>query len=190
MEEIDFISILARYVDEGTDELRCLIVKFLTCFLAESSLLSAQELESIVVRNSFFLTRWQVVYLICASGRSDAMDSVWKVYDMHSPDVNDLRATLLLRVLVVETSHLEDLLQESIAANDNWETRWTNFCFIQSDLVYSRFPRFSAATKLFQIILDVSKPSFSIEGGQWRSSVMQIFYKFFSCIWAADQVYI
>lgn len=47
---------------------------------------------------------------------------------------------------------------------------------------------FSAATRLFQIILDVARPSFSAEGRQWRTSVMQIFLHFFSCIWSSDSV--
>ncbi|EJD06034.1 uncharacterized protein FOMMEDRAFT_119510 [Fomitiporia mediterranea MF3/22] len=151
LEDIDFVEILARYVEEGTDELRCLIAKSLTCFVTESSLLSMQELEAIILRNSFFLTR-------CA----------WKVYDMQIPEVNDFRSTLLLRVLVVDARHFEELLREHFGKDDHWETQ------------------LSTATKLFQIILDVAKPSFTVEGRQWRSSVMEIFYRFFSCLWSSE----
>ena len=60
VEEIDFIEILFRYMEEGTDELRCLIMKFLVCFVSDSSLLTPTELEAVMLRNSFFLTRWKV----------------------------------------------------------------------------------------------------------------------------------
>ncbi|KAH8117558.1 hypothetical protein DFH11DRAFT_1504486 [Phellopilus nigrolimitatus] len=148
IEDIDLIEIIWRYVEEGTDELRCLISRFLTAFVTETSLLSSQELETFMLKNSYFLTR-------CA----------WELYDIHAQDVNDLRTTLLLRILVVDTRPFEELLKQCFDAYNAWENR------------------LAAATQLFQIILDVTKPSFLVEGRQWRSSVMEIFYRFFSCIW-------
>ncbi|KAL5490495.1 hypothetical protein ACEPAI_5328 [Sanghuangporus weigelae] len=129
VEDIDFIELLLPYMEEGTDELRCLIMKFLACFLL--------------------------------------FDAAWRAYDMQVSDTNDLRTALLVRILVADSRQFEEVVMDYF--NEDWEAR------------------FSAATKLFQIILDVSRPSFSAEGRQWRTSVMQIFLRFFSCMWSSDR---
>ncbi|THH07445.1 hypothetical protein EW145_g3377 [Phellinidium pouzarii] len=150
IEDIDLVETLTRYIEEGTDALRCLIAKFLVNFLAETSpLTSPQEIEPFVLSNSYSLTR-------CA----------WRLYDMHISEVNDLRMTLLLRVLVVDARPFEQLLQRYLDEEGPWEAR------------------FGAATQLFQIILDMTKPSFFVEGKQFRASVMETFFKFFSCMWS------
>lgn len=45
-----------------------------------------------------------------------------------------------------------------------------------------------AVTRLFRIILDVTSPDFHVEGRQWRSSIIDIFYHFFRTMWADDRV--
>jgi len=46
----------------------------------------------------------------------------------------------------------------------------------------------SAVTRLFRIILDVTSPAFNIEDRQWRSSVIDVFYHYFSATWADERV--
>ena len=48
--------------------------------------------------------------------------------------------------------------------------------------------RFLAVTKLFRIILDVTSPFFRVEDRQWRSCVIDIFYRYFSALWEDDRV--
>lgn len=48
--------------------------------------------------------------------------------------------------------------------------------------------RLLAVTRLFRIILDIISPSFTVEDRQWRSSVIDIFYYFFTAKWADQSV--
>lgn len=54
---------------------------------------------------------------------ADIICSAWKLYDMQTPGINDLRVTLLLRVLVIDTRHFEELLREVLSEEDYWENR-------------------------------------------------------------------
>jgi hypothetical protein len=45
-----------------------------------------------------------------------------------------------------------------------------------------------AVTRLFRIILDVTSPDFHVEGRQWRSSIIDVFYHFFRAMWADERV--
>ena len=44
-------------------------------------------------------------------------------------------------------------------------------------------PRFDGTLRLFRMILDVNHPAFQIEDRQWRPSVIEIFNRYFACIW-------
>ena len=48
--------------------------------------------------------------------------------------------------------------------------------------------RFLAVIRLHRIILDVTNPSFHVEERQWRSSVIEVFYRYFSALWVDDKV--
>lgn len=48
--------------------------------------------------------------------------------------------------------------------------------------------RLLALNVIFQVVLDVTSPSFVVEGRQWRSSVTEIFFHFFGAIWSDDNV--
>jgi hypothetical protein len=48
---------------------------------------------------------------------------------------------------------------------------------------------FIAVTRLFRIILDVTSPAFNVEDRQWRSSVIDVFYYYFSAAWADEKVF-
>jgi hypothetical protein len=45
-----------------------------------------------------------------------------------------------------------------------------------------------AVTRLFRIIMDVTSPRFNVEGRQWRPNVVDIFYHYFTCMWADSRV--
>jgi hypothetical protein len=45
-----------------------------------------------------------------------------------------------------------------------------------------------AVNRLFRIILDVTSPNFNAEGRQWRPSIIDVFYHYFSAIWADGRV--
>jgi hypothetical protein len=47
---------------------------------------------------------------------------------------------------------------------------------------------FLAVTRLFRIVLDVTSPFFHVEGRQWRSSVIEVFYRYFGAIWMDERV--
>ena len=38
------------------------------------------------------------------------------------------------------------------------------------------------------MISDVTSPAFNVEGRQWRSSVIEIFYHYFAALWADPTV--
>jgi hypothetical protein len=50
------------------------------------------------------------------------------------------------------------------------------------------FYSLEAVLRLFRIILDIKSPSFQVEGRQWRPSVIEIFYHYFSTVWADQKV--
>lgn len=61
VEDLDLVNLLIlQFMEKGPVEIRCLILKFLTCLLTRSSLLSAQELETLILNNTVLLTRWYV----------------------------------------------------------------------------------------------------------------------------------
>jgi hypothetical protein len=44
-------------------------------------------------------------------------------------------------------------------------------------------------SRLFRIILDVTSPAFNVEDRQWRSSVIDVFYYYFSAAWADEKAF-
>lgn len=48
--------------------------------------------------------------------------------------------------------------------------------------------RLVAVTGLFRIILDTTSPDFNVEGRQWRSSIVDVFYYYFGSLWTDDRV--
>jgi len=77
---------------------------------------------------------------------------------------------------------MEDIFQPG----GNWERRYAFrtqevFCV---DSVCS----FLAVTRLFRIVLDVISPFFHVEDRQWRSSVIEVFYRYFGAIWMDERV--
>lgn len=52
----------------------------------------------------------------------------------------------------------------------------------------STHPRLQTVLRLFRMILDITSPDFTVEDRQWKPSVIDIFFYFFSALWADDRV--
>ncbi|KAH7871820.1 uncharacterized protein C8R40DRAFT_1256268 [Lentinula edodes] len=146
------MNALASYVAANVDEVTCIIAKFLNIFITESPTLESHEVDNFILRNGQMMTN-------CA----------FKFYDIQSHDISTLRTSFLLRVAVVDTQPLQELLEEWFRPNEDWKLR------------------LSALVKLFRIILDVTSPAFTVEGRQWRSTITEVFYYFFSTLWADEK---
>lgn len=48
--------------------------------------------------------------------------------------------------------------------------------------------RLQAMSRLFRVILEVTSPAFNVENRQWRSSVIDVFYIYFTSLWADERV--
>ncbi|KAJ7582678.1 hypothetical protein C8J56DRAFT_1167735 [Mycena floridula] len=89
----------------------------------------------------------------------------WHFYRVQRPEIEKTRTSMLLRVLVVDPQPLRSLLELSLRPDVDWELR------------------LATVTRLFRVISDVNSPAFMIEDRQWRSSVTDIFFYYFSTIW-------
>ena len=59
VEDLNIVNLLIlQFMERGPDDIRCLILKFLTCLVTEATLLHAQELETFILNNTAVLTRW------------------------------------------------------------------------------------------------------------------------------------
>ncbi|EGN95947.1 hypothetical protein SERLA73DRAFT_93794 [Serpula lacrymans var. lacrymans S7.3] len=94
---------------------------------------------------------------------------IWQFYDIQSHELSSIRMALLLRVLVVDTHPFQAILNEHFQSGGNWRLR------------------FLALMRIFRIILDVTSPAFHVEGRQWRSSTLEIYYHYFKAGWADEQ---
>ncbi|CCM02372.1 uncharacterized protein FIBRA_04467 [Fibroporia radiculosa] len=94
---------------------------------------------------------------------------IWQFYGIQAPNLSIIRPALLLRVIVVDPHPFYKLLDDAISEQKQWELR------------------LQAALRLFRIILDVTSPAFNVEGRQWKTSVIQIFDRFFSGIWMDER---
>ena len=60
--------------------------------------------------------------------------------------------------------------------------------YVHAAVVSKLCPRLSSINRLFRMISDVTSPAFNVEGRQWRSSVIEIFYYYFTALWADPTV--
>ncbi|KIK57795.1 hypothetical protein GYMLUDRAFT_228917 [Collybiopsis luxurians FD-317 M1] len=146
------MNVLATYAAAGIDDVTCLIAKFLNTFLTDSPSLESYEIDNFILRNGEMLAK-------CA----------FQFYDIQRHDLSTLRTSFLLRVAVVDTQPLRELLEAWFDPNGDNELR------------------LSAIIRLFRIILDVTSPAFIVEGRQWRSSIAEVFYYYFSSLWADEK---
>ncbi|KIY43409.1 hypothetical protein FISHEDRAFT_10379, partial [Fistulina hepatica ATCC 64428] len=138
---------LFRYLAVNHD-LTCIVAKFLKC-LMESPFLESYEIDNFVLRNGQLLNS-------CA----------WELYGIQRDDISNIRPSLLLRVLVVDSQPFHEVLNSWLNLNNPWEQR------------------LEASVRLTRIVWDSLSPHFAVEDRQWRVAVVDIFRRFFSLIWA------
>ncbi|KAJ8700118.1 hypothetical protein PTI98_003174 [Pleurotus ostreatus] len=93
----------------------------------------------------------------------------WKAYDIQQFDISAIRPAFLLRTLVVDEEPFQALLDGLYQSSVDWKIR------------------LDSVSRIFRIILETLSASFNVEGRQWRSSVANVFRKFFSAIWSDEK---
>ncbi|KAF7304918.1 hypothetical protein MKEN_01206100 [Mycena kentingensis (nom. inval.)] len=93
----------------------------------------------------------------------------WQFYDIQRHEISSIRTTFLLRVVLVDSQPFQELLHDWMLPTAQWELRLL------------------AVSRLFRIILDVTSPAFNVEGRQWRSSIIDVFYRFFFALWTDEK---
>ncbi|CAK5277405.1 unnamed protein product [Mycena citricolor] len=149
----EIVHALETYLTTATvEEVPCLIAKYLNLFLHDTPFLQSYEVDNFILRNARFLTE-------CA----------WKFYEIQRHDISSVRTSFFLRVVVVDSQPLQQLLHEWLLPTAQWQQRLL------------------AVTRLFRVVMDVTSPLFNIDGRQWRSSVIEVFYRFFSALWVDEK---
>lgn len=145
--DMDMLDLLSYAATMGTTVTCVIVAKFLSTLISESSLLTADLVDQFVAINGHTLC-------VCA----------WHFYSQTQiQELNTVRIGFLLRLLIVDTTPFENILNETFKFDVPWEHR------------------FEGITRLFRVILDVNTPGLQIVGRQWRPSVVPIFIKFFTC---------
>ncbi|KDR81629.1 hypothetical protein GALMADRAFT_239698 [Galerina marginata CBS 339.88] len=148
--EPEILNALKLYLQSNVDDVSCLIAKFVNMFITESPFLEGFEIDNFILRNGKLIS-------FCA----------WTVYNIQQENIATVRTALLLRSLLVDSEHFQDILSTNM-----------------DPLTSSTEQRLSSVNRLFRMISDVTSPAFHVEGRQWRPSVIEIFYYFFSALWA------
>ncbi|KAH9951250.1 hypothetical protein B0H21DRAFT_272251 [Amylocystis lapponica] len=133
----------------------------------EVSCLAAKFLNAFV-NDAAFVESYEVDNFILRNG-STLCTCMWQFYAIQLPEISTMRTALLLRILAVDAQPFQALLHELFEVKDDWDVR------------------LQAVLRLFRIILDVTSPAFNVEDRQWRSSVIDVFYYFFSCLWTDER---
>ncbi|KAG5220464.1 Protein kinase delta type [Salix suchowensis] len=155
------MEVLDAYIATDIDELSSYIIKFLHAFLTESPLLESYEVDNFVLRNGQVLCRW-----------------AWKAYAVQQFDISAIRPAFLLRTLVVDEEPFQALLDGLYQSSVDWKIR----CFRLTEGI-----SLDSVSRIFRIILETLSASFNVEGRQWRTSVANVFRKFFSAIWSDEK---
>ncbi|KAJ7685226.1 hypothetical protein DFH06DRAFT_1157872 [Mycena polygramma] len=115
-----------------------------------------------------FLESYEIDNFALRNGKMLAI-CAWQFYDIQRHEISAIRTTFLLRTVVVDSQPLQELLHDWLLPTGHWESRLL------------------AVSRLFRIILDVTSPAFNIEGRQWRSSIIEVFYRYFFALWADEK---
>ncbi|PPQ66076.1 hypothetical protein CVT26_010818 [Gymnopilus dilepis] len=140
---------------------------YVTTNLDEVSGLTAKFLNMFIM-DSPFLEGFEVDNFILRNGKIIAQ-CAWMIYSIQRDDLATVRINLLLRSLLIDSEHFHNILRSSLDPGSSPMTE-----------------RLSSVNRLFRMVADVTNPAFNVEGRQWRSSVSEIFYAFFSALWADD----
>ncbi|KAK7020581.1 hypothetical protein R3P38DRAFT_3272569 [Favolaschia claudopus] len=144
------------------------VESYVTARVDDVACLAAKFLN-IFLNESPFLKSFEVDNFVLRNGRVLAL-CAWHFYDVQRHEVSAIRATFFLRTVVVDSQPLQELLHEWLIPSNSWELRLL------------------AVIRLFRIVLDATNPAFNIEDRQWRSSIIEIFYRYFSALWVDDKV--
>lgn len=126
--------------------------------------LTAKFLNTFLM-DSPFLEPYEVDNFILRNGKFLA-SCAWKFYNIQRHDVASIRTNFLLRTLVVDAELFQDILSGVLSHSNHWEQRLL------------------ATNCLFRFVSDVTSPVFCVEGRQWRSTVTDTFYCYFTSLWA------
>ncbi|KAF9533011.1 hypothetical protein CPB83DRAFT_806739 [Crepidotus variabilis] len=118
------------------------------------------------IMESPYLEGFEVDNFVLQNGKLIA-NCVWAAYDIQREDIAAVRTHLLLRNIVIDSDPFEDIIETSLDPNGSPKEK-----------------RLSAINRIFRIVSDVLSPAFFVEGRQWRSSVVPIFYHYFSTLWS------
>lgn len=184
------MTALQLYVTTNLDEVSGLTAKFLNMFIMDSPFLEGFEVDNFILRNGKIIAQWCVKQSSCSLlwPILHSYSSAWMIYSIQRDDLATVRINLLLRSLLIDSEHFHNILRSSLDPGSSPMTeRSVKYCFAP----YRRFSavsRLSSVNRLFRMVADVTNPAFNVEGRQWRSSVSEIFYAFFSALWADDSV--
>ncbi|KAF8910955.1 hypothetical protein CPB84DRAFT_1842225 [Gymnopilus junonius] len=111
------------------------------------------------------ISGYEVDNFILRNGKIIAQ-CAWMAYDIQHDDVAIARINILLRTLLIDPEHFHEILHTNMDPTTSSPKQSIN--------------------RLFRMVSDVTNPAFNVEGRQWRSSVSEIFFAFFSAMWADD----
>ena len=114
--------------------------------------------------------------------------SIWVSYGIQHEDVAIVRTNLLLRCLIVDSDPFQDILNSCFNYTTSPSQQRFVLLYVHAAVVSELYPRLSSVNRLFRMISDVTSPAFNVEGRQWRSSVIEIFYYYFTALWADPMV--
>jgi hypothetical protein len=113
---IEIVEPLARYTTVAPEAICGQVASFLTALVSPASPFESQVLNQFISLNSHPLAVW------CVMRNSSSMDakcddvSTWRLYDAELARLATQRAALLLRIIMVDTKPLEDVIQSNLKA--------------------------------------------------------------------------
>ncbi|KIP09568.1 hypothetical protein PHLGIDRAFT_67270 [Phlebiopsis gigantea 11061_1 CR5-6] len=146
--DANLMNAVKVYVEQHHDGLSIMLAKFFNAFVSQSVFVESYEVDNFVLRNSATMSA-----------------CIWDFYAIQTPELALVRASLFLRIMVVDQQPLTSLLLKHLQ-HDDWETR------------------LETVLRLFRITLDITNPAFVVEDRQWGPSITDVFRHFFSAIWA------
>ncbi|TFK54850.1 hypothetical protein OE88DRAFT_1674178 [Heliocybe sulcata] len=141
--------------------------KYVDCAVEEVSIIVAKFLN-MLVNDAALLESYEVDNLILKNEEA-LCACAWRFFDLQSHVLANIRTGFLLRLLVVDTQSFRAILHDVFERPSSWEMR------------------FQAVTCLFRMIMDVTSPIFNVEGRQFKSSFIDVFYYYFRSMWADEK---
>lgn len=116
------MATLDEYVRWGDEDIASLTARFLHSFMMNSPLLKTYEVDNFILKNGKVLCSWYVLLAIVVYQPYTTI-SIWQLYEVRHPSLSNVRASLLLRVLVVDVVPFRELLTETFSTLSTWESR-------------------------------------------------------------------